>query len=54
MPQSLKFKLTVNAPAAEVYRAFTTSMVLREWFCNAAQADARKGGCLYLHWNSGY
>lgn len=54
MPKSLKFKLTVNAPAAEVYRAFTQSMVLREWFCHAAQADARQGGRLYLHWNGGY
>lgn len=54
MPKPLKFKLTVNAPASEVYRAFTRAMVLREWFCNAAQADPCKGGRLYLHWNSGY
>lgn len=37
-----------------MYRAFTSSTALREWFCNAAQAEPRKGGRLYLHWNSGY
>lgn len=52
--RTLKFKRFVDAPLAEVYRAFTNSTALREWFCNAAQAEARKGGRLYLWWNSGY
>lgn len=51
---TLKFKRTVNAPPAEVYYAFTRSTALRQWLCDAAQADARKGGRLYLRWNSGY
>ncbi len=52
--QTLKFKLTVNAPPAEVYRAFTNSTALRQWMCDAAQADASKGGRLYLWWRAGY
>lgn len=52
--QALKYKRVVNAPASEVYRAFTNATSLREWFCNAAQADAIQGGRLYLWWPSGY
>ena len=48
----LRLKRTVNAPPAEVYRAFTNPMALRDWLCAAAQADARKGGRLYLWWNA--
>lgn len=54
MTKHLKLKQIVNAPAAEVYRAFTNALVLREWFCDAAQTDPRKGGRVYLWWNSGY
>lgn len=52
--RTLKFKQHVHAPASEVYRAFTNSTALREWFCNAAQADPRKAGRLYVWWNNGY
>jgi len=52
--QSLKFKRTVNAPPAEVYRMFTNSTALREWLCDAAQADPRKGGRVHFWWNVGY
>jgi len=52
--QLLQFKQIVRAPAAEVYRAFTRSTALREWFCNAAEADPRPGGRIYLWWHSGY
>ncbi len=52
--QSLKFQETVRAPAAAVYRAFTSSTALREWLCDAAQAMPQAGGRLYLWWNSGY
>ncbi|MDE3087812.1 MAG: SRPBCC domain-containing protein, partial [Chloroflexota bacterium] len=52
--QILKFKRTVNAAPAEVYRVFTNSTALREWLCNSAQASPHKGGRLYLGWNSGY
>ncbi|MEK7328028.1 MAG: SRPBCC domain-containing protein, partial [Chloroflexota bacterium] len=52
--QTAKFKQTVNAPAAQAYRAFTNSTALREWMCDGATADARKGGRLYVWWNDGY
>jgi len=54
MVTTLKFRRMVNAPPGEVYRAFTNATALREWLCDAAQADPRKGGRLYLWWNSGY
>jgi uncharacterized protein YndB with AHSA1/START domain len=31
--QILEFKRVINAPAAEVYRAFTHLMALCEWMC---------------------
>jgi uncharacterized protein YndB with AHSA1/START domain len=52
--QTLRFKRTVSAPAAEVYLAFTNSTALREWLCNAATVDARKDGRIHLWWNGGY
>jgi uncharacterized protein YndB with AHSA1/START domain len=52
--QALQFKQAVNAPPAEVYRAFTNSTALREWLCHAAQVEPRKGGRIHLWWNSGY
>ncbi len=52
--QTFKFKRRINAPPAEVYRAFTNSTALREWFCNAATTDPHKGGRFYVWWNSGF
>lgn len=52
-PQTLTLKRTVNAPPADVYRAFTNPTALRDWLSTAAQADPRKGGRLYLWWGSG-
>ncbi len=52
--QTLKFTRAINAPPAEVFRAFTHPTALRDWLCNAAQTDARKGGRLYLWWDDGY
>lgn len=52
--QSLRFSQRVEAPVAEVFRAFTRATGLREWLCDAALADARVGGRLYVWWNSGY
>jgi uncharacterized protein YndB with AHSA1/START domain len=52
--QTFKFKQTVNAPVAQVYRAFTNSTAIREWLSDGATTDARKGGRLYLWWNDGY
>lgn len=52
--QTLKFTRTINAPPAEVFRAFTHPTALRDWLCYAAQTEARKGGRLYLWWDDGY
>ena len=52
--ETLEFVRVLNAPAALVYRAFTNSSTLREWFCDAALADPRPDGRLYFWWNSGY
>jgi hypothetical protein len=53
MASVLTAKRNVNVPPAEVYRAFTHATALRDWLCDAAQTEARKGGRLYLWWNSG-
>jgi uncharacterized protein YndB with AHSA1/START domain len=52
--QTLKFKRTLNATPEAVYRALTNATALREWLCDTAVAEPRKGGRLYLAWNQGY
>ena len=52
--QSLRFKRTIKASPAEVYRAFTHATALRDWLAAAAAAQPRPGGHLYLKWSSGY
>ncbi len=52
--QTLTFKRTINTKPVAVYRAFTNSTALREWFSDVALAEARKGGRFYAGWNSGY
>jgi len=52
--QALEFTREIDAAPAEAYRAWTRSMALREWLCDAAIADARPGGRAYFGWNSGY
>jgi uncharacterized protein YndB with AHSA1/START domain len=52
--QTLTFKRTIKAPASDLYRAFTNSSALREWFSDAALSDARKGGRFYAWWNNDY
>jgi uncharacterized protein YndB with AHSA1/START domain len=54
MAQTLEYSLTIAAPAAEVFRAFTRSTPLHDWLCDMALADARPGGRIYLWWNRGY
>src|SRR5437762_1517384 len=52
--QALEFTRTIHATPAEVFRAFTKSFALRDWLCDAAEADGRVGGRIYLWWNDGY
>ncbi len=48
------FEQFVPAAPDAVYRAFTNSTSLREWFCDVATVVARQGGRCYMGWNSGY
>lgn len=52
--QSLSFEQAVIATPAQVFYAFTNATALREWFCDLATVNPRRGGRLYLYWNSGY
>jgi uncharacterized protein YndB with AHSA1/START domain len=52
--QTLKFERNIQASPDQVYRAFTNSTALREWFCDLATTSSHPGGHLYLKWNSGY
>ena len=51
--KTLTLKRTINAPAEQIYQAFTNSTALREWFCDAALVQPRAGGRIYCQWNSG-
>jgi uncharacterized protein YndB with AHSA1/START domain len=50
----LTFKLQIEVPLDEVYSIFTNGTAFCEWLCDVAQVDARRGGHLYLWWESGY
>ncbi|HEX8596931.1 MAG TPA: SRPBCC domain-containing protein [Chloroflexia bacterium] len=52
--QGVTFTRTVQAPASEVYRAFTHPAALRDWLCEAAEVEPRSGGRFYLGWDNGY
>ena len=41
MTQTLEYRRSVRAPAAEAYRAFTRATPLRDWLCDVSLADAR-------------
>jgi uncharacterized protein YndB with AHSA1/START domain len=52
--QTLKFEQRVEAPAPQVYRAFTNGTALREWFCDVSTVDPKPGGRFYVYWNAGF
>ncbi|MBL8045645.1 MAG: SRPBCC domain-containing protein [Anaerolineales bacterium] len=52
--KSITLKRTIKAPVAEVYRLFTRASALRQWMCDTAQFEARKGGRAYFAWNDGF
>lgn len=52
--QVLTFERNIQASPDQVYRAFTNSTALREWFCDFATTSPHPGGHLYFKWNSGY
>jgi uncharacterized protein YndB with AHSA1/START domain len=51
--KTLTIKRAIDAPAEEIYRAFTNSQALREWFCDIAFVQPREGGRLLCAWNTG-
>ena len=53
MGGSITVESVVAAPAAEVYRYFTNSTLLREWLSDVALATVTVGGRVYLGWNDG-
>jgi uncharacterized protein YndB with AHSA1/START domain len=53
-PRALSFTRTVNAPIKEAFRAFTHATALRDWLSEAASAEPRKAGHIFLNWNDGY
>jgi uncharacterized protein YndB with AHSA1/START domain len=52
--ETLKFERTINAPASEVFTAFTNATALRGWFCDAAEIEPHTGGRVYFAWHQGY
>ena len=50
----LKFRLLIQAPAQQIYAAFTRANALSQWLCNGADVDAHEGGRMYLWWQGGY
>ncbi|MFC2105057.1 SRPBCC domain-containing protein [Candidatus Bipolaricaulota bacterium] len=47
-------KQYVDATPADVYRAFTSRLALRMWFCADAQVDPRVEGRIFLRWPDDY
>jgi len=43
----------IAAPASDLYRMFTNSSGLREWFCDVATTEPHVGGRLYCAWLNG-
>ena len=52
--RTIKVEQVVNAPASQVYRAFTNSTALREWMGDFATLEAKPGGRIYIWWQTGY
>ena len=47
---ALQFTRTINAPAAEIFRAFTHATALRDWLSVDARTQPRKNGFIFLQW----
>ena len=52
--EAVRMTQSLRTSAAEAYRAFTRSLVLREWMCDGAVADVRPAGHFHVWWHSGY
>lgn len=52
--KSIKIERTVNASSVHVYRAFTNSQALHEWWCDTAMVQSREGGLFHVTWSNGH
>ncbi|MBI4631780.1 MAG: SRPBCC domain-containing protein [Chloroflexi bacterium] len=52
--KTLKFKLHINVPISEVYRAFAHQTLWQDWFSDTCQCEPRVGGRLYWYWREGF
>lgn len=50
----LTYQKTIQASIDLVYRAFTSSTALREWFCDFSTTNPVVGGRIYFAWERGY
>jgi uncharacterized protein YndB with AHSA1/START domain len=54
MSDTFTFTQTVTAAPKTVYRAFTSPMLLRHWFCDRCEVAPREGGSYFFAWNAGH
>ena len=52
--QSVTSEKLINAPAAQIYQAFTNATLLKEWLCDVATVTLKAGGRMYLWWNGDF
>jgi uncharacterized protein YndB with AHSA1/START domain len=52
--RSFKVVRTIQASPEMVFEAFAYECRLREWMCDRARTQLRKGGLYEVRWNSGY
>ncbi len=52
--RKIELSETINAPIAQVFQSFTSSIALQYWFADFAEIDAREEGRFYVWWNEGY
>src|SRR5512146_2130790 len=51
---SVRVARVIQAAPELIWDSLTLPGRLRDWFCDYARIDARKGGLLQAGWNSGY
>jgi uncharacterized protein YndB with AHSA1/START domain len=51
--RSVKVTRTIQASPEAVFDAFQSESRWREWFCDGARTQPRKGGLLDVWWNVG-
>jgi len=51
---TVKLTRTINASPQEIFDSFQHECRLREWMCDGARTQPRKGGLFNVWWNSGY